>query len=231
MEGYYPPLVPSHLWMLKDKIRENKKRIGKMDTPFLLRNIVHCKTCLVELKPKDTSPSGYKGRYLNYSCSICKGRIDAYELHEDVIYNLKENLSPLLIKAESLTQKRLKKYRNSLRIEQEEIRQKQERNLYNERQFSQSNSEVWKQVLFYAKKEIEKKSVEVNSALEEVDFLLRGDSILQTISHFRYVQPDFLNPTEMRTLCLAFINKVNISFPLQSKIEVEYRVFPFLNIG
>ncbi len=135
MEGYYPPLVPSHLWMLKDKIRENKKRIGKMDTPFLLRNIVHCKTCLVELKPKDTSPSGYKGRYLNYSCSICKGRIDAYELHEDVIYNLKENLSPLLIKAESLTQKRLKKYRNSLRIEQEEIRQKQERNLYNERQF------------------------------------------------------------------------------------------------
>ncbi|OEH92571.1 recombinase family protein [Bacillus solimangrovi] len=90
--SYIEPVIAEeqweHCWQLYMNKRNRKITPKHFKTSFLLKGLVLCKHCQKPLQTKDQRTSGSNGKKYGskiYKCSSCSVRVDADELHENVL--------------------------------------------------------------------------------------------------------------------------------------------------
>ncbi|GEN36628.1 recombinase family protein [Aneurinibacillus danicus] len=227
-ENNHPPIIPAYLWDLVHNIRQHKKNSGKMNTPFFLRNIVHCKSCLLELTPKDASPTNSKKKYTYYYCNSCNQKISSDMLHDIVLKRLSVELEGMFDKMKSQVIKRLSDSEKSLAKQKESFKAQQEIISYKERMIENMDQhEEWKQILSDSKEIITEKLTEISLLIEKIKQIKNENLIADAFLHFKEVPSQLLTYVELRTLCLALINKIDISLSQTPRVSIDYRFSPF----
>lgn len=80
--NHHQALIGPALWEITQSFRKNKDRI---DSPFILKNIIFCSNCGESLKTKNqTSAKSKKDCSINF-CPNCKCKIQKEILHQKII--------------------------------------------------------------------------------------------------------------------------------------------------
>jgi site-specific DNA recombinase len=86
----FTKLVPLHVWIRANELAGNNSRAIKMDTPYLLRDILVCSQDGSILTGTDMTPGHSKTKYKCYRCPTCKRSADIEKVHASVLPQLQE---------------------------------------------------------------------------------------------------------------------------------------------
>lgn len=242
-EHVHEELISPVMFAIVNQVKEYKKKYGKLDTPFFLRNLLYCGNCNSTLvaknnqpKKKENSPKKESKKYLVYRCPTCKVTTRADEVHDEVRADLTKkwtsNLNEMINESKNLLSKWLK----TLQAWKKSADQTEERILFNERLLNQQdNSEDFNDIIKRIKESldiIQKDKIKLNHAIEKVCLLNDDQALYQVYSHFKHADIPSLFNTELRTLCLTFIDQIKLTKKDNNNfsLSIKYRLNPFVEL-
>jgi site-specific DNA recombinase len=226
-------IVSPVMFAVVTQVKSYKKRYGKLDTPFLLRNLLYCNRCNTAFKTKDNSPKGKSGKYLVYRCESCKITISAEDIHEEVKSDLLKKWTSNLHQMIEESKSALTGWMNTLKAWKKSVEQTEERILFNERMLSLQEEQEDIVTIFKSSKElIKEEKLKINQAIEKIELLNNDVALLEVYSHFKRADISSLLDNEFRTLCLTFIDKIKLTHSRDNDftLSINYRLNPFVEL-
>ena len=86
-KGIHEPIVDSFLIHLNENNVKLQSEFGRLDTPFLFLNLLHCGECneLLKTQNASTTRNGKKYCYQYYVCKTCNYKLDISSTHETIL--------------------------------------------------------------------------------------------------------------------------------------------------
>ncbi|MEH7076982.1 recombinase family protein [Neobacillus drentensis] len=229
----HDPIISPVMFSIVAQVKSYKKRYGKLDTPFFLRNLLYCSQCNTAFKTKDNSPKGKSGKYLVYRCQNCKKNISADDIHEEVLTNLSKKWTSNLQQMIDESKSALTVWMITLKAWKKSVEQTEERILFNERMLSQQEELEDIATIFKSSKElIKEEKLKINQAIGKIELLNNDMALLEVYSHFKKADISSLLNNELRTLCLTFIDKIKVNYSRDNDftLAINYRLNPFVEL-
>ncbi|CAM4342376.1 recombinase family protein [Paenibacillus alkaliterrae] len=235
-DSVHEAIISPVMFAIVNQVKDYKKKYGKLDTPFFLRNLLHCGNCNSILVAKDNSPKTKSKQYQVYRCPTCKETIRADEVHDEVLADLAKKWTSNLNEMINESKKILSKWLKTLQALKKSVDQTEDRILLNERLLNQQdNSEDLSNTINRIKQSLEvirKEKLKLIQAIEKVNLLNDDKALYEVYSHFKHADITSLFNTELRTLCLTFIDRIKLT-PKEVNgfsLSIIYRLNPFVEL-
>ncbi|MBT2683373.1 recombinase family protein [Bacillus sp. ISL-37] len=229
----HEPIISPVMFSVVTQVKSYKKRYGKLETSFFLRNLLYCSQCNTAFKTKDNSPKGKSGKYLVYRCQNCKININADDIHAEVITDLSKKWTSNLHQMIDESKSALTGWMKTLKVWKKSVEQTEERILFNERMLGQQEEQEDIVTIFKSSKElIKEEKLKINQAIEKIELLNNDEALLVVYSHFKKADISSLSNNELRTLYLTFIDKIQVTYSKDNdfKLSINYRLNPFVDL-
>lgn len=138
-QDLHTPIVSPVMFEIVNQVKQYKNKYGKLDTSFLLRNLLYCGPCNPMLRAKDNSPKSKSKQYLVYRCLACKSNIRANDVHAEVIADLQNKLTSNLFQMIKESKATLSEWVHTLQALTKSVKQTEEHILLNERFLDQQD--------------------------------------------------------------------------------------------
>ncbi|MGG0251807.1 recombinase family protein [Peribacillus frigoritolerans] len=226
---HHQALIGPALWKITQNFRNSKNK-DRMDSPFILRNIIFCSDCGEELNTKNQTSAKSKKDGSIYFCTNCKCKIQKDVLHQKIINDftlrwsreLKANKT--MFKEISATWKKLcNKEVQSLKNDIENLRYKM--------QLLNPVMEYYEEFLQAFKLQLklkEENKLLYNKVLIQIDCLLEDQMTLELIDRYTLNVQQYSNE-EKRSIILLAIKKIVCDFK-RDHCAIEYRLSPYIDI-
>lgn len=230
------PLISELFWNLAHQSIQLHKEHGKNNnTPFILRDIIFCKSCNIQLKTKDNSPANSKVRYLVYLCPNCKKKIKIEDIHKEIFrdtfkkwtINMTVSKKKILQKI-SDKKKRIINYSKDLKDQMTKLKLNENQLLSN--RTKEENNLQWRLIIPTAKKKLQKQIIQVEEFIDQINNLEKDNNLNQIFENLQQIDLTKLKHPELRTLFLVFIKKIEIDFETEEHIIMEYKLSPFVEL-
>jgi site-specific DNA recombinase len=231
-EDIHEPIISPVMFSIVSQVKGYKKKYGKLDTPFFLRNLVCCSGCGSMLTTKDNSPKGKSQHYRVYRCPTCNVNIRASDIHKEVLSDLTKKWTSNLHQLIEESKKVLANWLKELTKCKSSIEETEERILFNERMLNQDVDFGDASLIIQKSKElISKEKQKVIQAIEKINLLNNDMALYEVYSHFKNADITKLLDTEKRTLCLTFIDEIKLTkMNYNFSLSIKYRLNPFVEI-
>lgn len=235
-EEIHESIISPVMFAIVRQVKEYKKQYGKLDTPFYFRNLLSCGHCNSMLVAKDNSPKSKSKQYLVYRCPTCSISIRANEVHDKVLADLAKKWTSNLHEMISESKVVLSRWLQTLQAMMKSVNQTEERILFNERMLmKQDNTEDSTTSIKRIKQSlaiIQKEKHKLNQAIEKVRLLNDDQALYEVYSHFKHADITSLFNTELRTLCLTFIDHIKLTTKDHNSfsLSINYRLNPFVEL-
>lgn len=226
-------IISPVMFAIVNQVKQYKHKYGKLNTSFLLRNLIYCGHCNSMLTAKDNSPKSKSKQYLVYRCPTCKVNFRANDVHEEVISDLTKKWTSNLFQMIEESKDVLSMWLKTLQSLKKSVDQTEERILLNERFLDQQNiSEDVTDIIKQSNEIIKKKKLKLTQAIDKIKLLNNDKALFEVYSHFKNADISSLSNTELRTLCLTFINQVKVTNKsnINFSLSIKYRLNPFVEL-
>lgn len=229
--NHHPSLIESGLWEATQFLRGTKKNKDRMDSRFILRNLVFCSDCNSQLKTKNPTSKKSKKDESIYICQNCKSKTKIDFLHQKVISDFSQRWSRELKYHLNEFNKTLKIWKRLTEITIQELandiqnlRYKESSLHRNEEHYDVMNEAINYQLNF--KQQAKSLYMKTLSRIEE---LLEEDALtLELIDRFKQDFHLYSNE-EKRSILLQSIKKIDFDFK-RTHFVIEYRLSPYVEI-
>lgn len=231
LENHHEALIGPNLWNITQYFRNYKNNKDRMNSPFILRDVVVCEKCNRPLTTKNATPGKSEKKYLYYTCSNCKEKISIEELHQIVLKDFSSRWS-----------RELKHYVNQAK----KILQTWNKTLNNQLQYIKTQLDTLKYNFSMLKEDMEfyddlKESFELqidatkklkqqyHETKEQISLLMNDPTLVELLDRFKN---DIYQYTfeEQRSLILLSIQNINVDFNKENQVSIEYHLTPFIDI-
>lgn len=228
---HHKPLISASLWETTQFFRNKKKNKDRMDSPFILRDLVHCSSCGNKLTVKNMTPSGSTKNYMYYRCAVCKNKMPDEVLHQMVTEDFSKRWSRELKHHKTQFIKVTSGWEKVLREKIKELNDLIEKYRY---QLSclTAEHEYYEDILEsfnYEIKNLEQKSLDYKETLEKIDTLLGDEKHLEILGRFNQDLSKYTNE-EKRSIFLLAIKKIDIDFTTNYLISIDYHLTPYVEM-
>ncbi|MGD6870611.1 recombinase family protein [Sutcliffiella horikoshii] len=232
-ENYHKPIIPLHLAELVIQMRRFKNQFGRnMDTPFILKDLLECKSCKVPLISKNFTSGKSTKKKLVYRCVSCKKYVEIDRVHEIIFKKVFEHLSKNRVVMNKEVMTMLKRWKKTLTQKQENVSKtilhvkEQERFVTNgstpeEVELANSITSILNQ--------LSGKSTELGNIKDKIEQLLDPVELDTLLTNFFNYESNSLTQVELRSLSLFFIEKIELNFT-SVNASIDYRITPFVNL-
>lgn len=93
LKNHHPALIDAGLWETTQYFRSLKAKKNRMDSPFILKGLITCKDCDVELETKNQTSTKSVSDSSFYYCPLCKGRAKKTAINELVLQDFAQRWS------------------------------------------------------------------------------------------------------------------------------------------
>ncbi|MFJ5764582.1 recombinase family protein [Lysinibacillus sp. NPDC093210] len=230
LTNYHPALIEMGLWETTQFFRNLKSKRNRMDSPFILKNLVFCKECGVKLETKNQTSAKSKTDGSIYFCPMCKCKLKKDVLNKIVLQDFavrwgrEIKLYPQRLKNEMMDWKKVcRKKVSDLKAGIEKLR------------FTIStlnpNDENYNVILEIA--QLQLKSMENDKTLyvnteEKIEQLFKENVTIELIDRFKQDIHSYSN-VEKRSILLLSIKAIFYDFK-RDDFEIEYRLSPYVEI-
>lgn len=226
-------IIPPYLGALVDQNRNFKSIYGqKMETPFLLKDLLKCDQCGCLLESKNTTSGKSSSIRRVYRCNSCKEYEMIDNLHEKIFEKLFSYLSinkkQMLDGSKSL----LTKWKKDLKIRSNEIDQDKEYVIYLERTFNYEligHEQELKQEVNLMLSELQFVKKKVQHLIDQIDTLSNDPDFEILFDKFFECKQEGLSLTELRCFTLHFIKEIKYDFKTK-KTAIKFSRTPFLTL-
>lgn len=231
LKNHHDALIGPNLWFTTQYFREYKQNKDRMNSQFLLRDLIHCDYCNKDLVVKNATPANAKKSYLYYRCPECNKKIHAEELHQTVLNNFTTHWSRELKYYIDKANKILRSWKKTLKISITNISKQLEKLKYDfamlnpNHPFYQDLQESFELQIAA----LEKTKVQYLEADEIIDYLGKDPMFYELFDRFKEDIYTY-SYEEQRSLLLLSIKKITINFEKNNDITIEYRLTPFIEL-
>lgn len=232
-QDLHEPIISPAKFVAVNQVKQLKMEYGKLDTPFLLRNLIHCSQCNTTLKAKDNSPKSKSKQYLVYRCPSCKCNIRIQDVHDEVVTDLIKKLTSNLFQMVEESKVTMSQWLRTLQSLKESVEQTEERISYNERLLEQRDDpENMIHTIKHSKMIMKEKKLKLTQAIGKIQSLNNDQALYEVYTHFKQADVSSLSNTELRTLCLTFIEQIKLTTKNHNKfsVTINYRLNPFVEL-
>jgi site-specific DNA recombinase len=231
LRNHHDALIGANLWNLTKYFRTLKQNNGRMNSPFILRDIAYCEKCNEKLVVKNTTPASSSKKYLYYRCPVCKGKISLEDLHQIVLSDFSSRwtreLKYYLDKAKQIL-KAWKKRLDKMILKKTKQLEKLKYNF----SMLKVNDEYYYEIKEGFDLQIastRNTMIQYNESKEKIDYLLNDQMIYELFDRFK---EDIKNYSfeEQRSILLLAIHKLTIDFEKDRYTNIEYRLTPFVEL-
>lgn len=225
--------MPHYLGVLVDQIRNFKSKYGqKMETPFLLKDLLKCVQCDCVLEAKNTSSGKSNLSRRVYRCNSCNEFVMIDTIHEITFQQLFSYLSINNKQMFEGSKKLLTKWKEDLKKQSKEIEKDKEYVVYLERTFNYEligHEQELKQEANIMLTELQAIKEKILTLDEQIDNLLEDENLETLFNNFFGCKQEALSPTELRCFTLHFIKEIKYNFKTK-KTAIEFSKTPFLTL-
>lgn len=234
-EDVHESIISPVMFAIVNQVKEYKKKYGKLDTPFFFRNLLFCGHCNSILVAKDNSPKSKSKQYLVYRCRTCNVSIRANDVHNKVLPDLTKKWTSNLHEMISESKIVLSKWLQTLQDWMKSVKQTEERIIFNERMLKHPDNSEDSASIKRIKQSlaiIQTDKNKLNQAIEKVRLLNDDQALYEVYSHFKHADITSLFNTELRTLCLTFIDHIKLTTKEHNSfsLSINYRLNPFVEL-
>ncbi|WP_214482842.1 recombinase family protein [Bacillus sp. SM2101] len=229
--GTHTGIIPEYLGVLVNQVRNFKSQYGqKMETPFVLKDLLKCVQCNCLLEAKNTTSGKSNSNRRVYRCNSCNEFIRIEIIHE---FTFQQIFSYLRINQNQMiesSKKLLAKWKENLKKQSNEIDRDKEYVIYLERTFDYEligHEKELKQQANYMLSELQSIKVKIIYLDEQLDILLENENLEKLFNNFFECKQESLSLTELRCFTLHFINEIKYDFKAK-KSAIEFSRTPFL---
>ncbi|WP_141249054.1 recombinase family protein [Paucisalibacillus globulus] len=232
-KNVHEAIISPVMFSIVTQVKSYKKKYGKLNTPFFIRNLLYCSNCNLPFETKDNSPKGKSGKYLVYRCKNCKVIIHIDNIHKEVLADLSKKWTSNMHQLIEESKSALSGWLQTLKECKKLIEQTEEKILFNERMLTQQEAkEDILLIINNSKKIISDEKNKLNHAIDKINLLNNDIALYEVYSHFKNADINSLFNSEKRTLCLTFIEQVKLRINSDNDftLSIKYRLNPFVEI-
>lgn len=231
LENHHEALIGPNLWNTTQYFRNYKKNNDRMNSPFILRNIVVCEKCDQSLNTKNATPAKSSKKYLYYTCPSCKEKILMEELQQIVLSDFSirwsRELKHYLEKVKKILQTWDKVLNDQIMLSKAQL----DTLKYNHSMLK-VDSDLYddlKESFDYQIQGTEKLKQQYYETKEQIGLLMDDPTITELLGRFKIDIHEYTFE-EQRSLILLSIQKISIDFNKVNQVSIEYRLTPFVDI-
>lgn len=231
LENHHEALIGPNLWNITQYFRNYKKNKDRMNSPFILRDIVVCEKCNQLLDTKNATPAKSAKKYLYYTCPNCKEKILMEELQQIVLNDFSSRwsreLKYYLDKAKKILQTWDKVLNDQILVTKAQL----DALKYNYSMLKKDIEfyEDIKESFDFQIDATEKLKQQYYETKEQISSLMNDPTITELLSRFKNDIQEY-SFEEQRSLILLSIQKISIDFNKENQVSIEYRLTPFVDI-
>jgi len=228
--NHHPVLIEAGLWETTQFFRNLKTNGYRMDSPFILKNLVACKECGNDLKTKNPTSSKSKTDGSVYYCSTCNGKILKDQLNNFILQDFAnrwgreikyyfEQLENGMLHWKKVCKRKIKEL--SEEIEQTRMKVAKVKS-------TDDNYELIQEIVNKQLNDLEKEKAAYAQTKEQIERLLKEQVTIELLERFKQNVQLYSN-TEKRSILLLVINSIVYDFK-KNDFEIEYRLTPYVEI-
>lgn len=232
LENHHEALIGPNLWNITQFFRNYKKSKDRMNSPFILRDIVVCKNCNQPLYTKNATPAKSVKKYLYYTCPSCKEKILMEELQQIVLSDFSTRWSRELKHYLDDAKKILQTWNKVLNDQIQLTKAQLDTLKYNDSMLKEETEfyeEIKEKSFNYQIQSTEKLKQQYYETEEQIGLLMDDPTITELLGRFNNDIHKY-SFKEQRSLFLLSIQKISINFDKEKKVSIEYRLTPFVDI-
>jgi site-specific DNA recombinase len=229
--NHHEALIGPNLWNITQFFRSYKENKDRMDSPFILRDLIFCSTCNVKLKAKNMTPSKSKKKYLYYLCPNCQRKVNIDDLHSWVLGDFSYRWSRELKHYQNKINKILRKWKKVLSSKIATTTEQIVSLRYNLSMLEEGQDYYndLKEIHELQLSSLEKEKLELQKVSEKIDMLLNDELQFELIDRLKQDIHDY-SFEEKRSIILLAIKKIEIDFSRDNHTSIEYRLTPYIDI-
>lgn len=230
LQNHHPALIEMGLWETTQFFRNLKSKNNRMDSPFILKNLVSCKECGENLETKNQTSAKSKKNGSIYFCPICKCKLKKDILNRIVIQDFADRWG-----------REIKFYHQRLKnemIDWKKVCRKKVSDLtaYIEKlrfniNILKPTDENYDEILEITKIQLmsreKEKTLYINTQ-EKIEQLLIESVTIELIDRFKQDIHSY-NNIEKRSILLLAIKAITYDFK-RGDFEIEYRLTPYVEM-
>ncbi|MCM3393715.1 recombinase family protein [Cytobacillus oceanisediminis] len=229
--NHHKRLISPQLWATTQFLRSKKKNKDRMDSPFVLRDIVLCVKCERKLAVKNMTPAKAKKNYQYYYCKTCKRKINLEELHSYVFDDFTGRWGRELNNQTRTIKGIYSEWKKTIEAKSAENKSNVDKLRY-KLSFVKPENEFYediKESFTLQIKSVEEERTKLLNVLEQIRVLSEYGEPLELISRFKEDIYKY-NNEEKRSIFLIAIKEISIDFIRKNFIEINYRLTPFVEV-
>lgn len=230
ISNYHPALIEMGLWETTQFFRNLKSKKIRIDSPFILKDLVSCKECGEKLETKNQTSSKSKTDGSIYFCLKCNWKIKKDVLNQVIIQDFADRWGreiknyPKRLKNEMTDWKRICKRKVSeLTADIEKLRV----NLSKLKPTDENYDEILEIIELQLKSMEKDKTLYINTQ-EKIEQLLIESVTIELIDRFKQDIHSY-SIVEKRSILLLAIKVISYDYK-REKFEIEYRLTPYVEI-
>lgn len=228
--NHHPVLIEAGLWETTQFFRNMKSKRHRMDSPFILKNLVSCKECGIELETKNQTSAKSKTDGSIYYCSNCNCKIKKDTINNIILEDFTGRWGREIQYYSQLLTKKMQNW--------EQICNKKIDTLTDEIKQLRVNAATIKSTDDYCEnikyiiktqlKAMEEEKTTYAQTQERIEQLLNEQMTIELLSRFKQDIHLYSN-TEKRAILLLTIKSIAYDFK-RNDFEIEYRLTPYVEI-
>ena len=230
ISNYHPALIETGLWEITQFFRSLKSKKIRMDTPFIIKDIVSCKECGENLETKNQTSAKSKTDASIYFCPKCKCKIKKDALNQIVIQDFTDRWGREIKNYPKILTNTMTDWLRTCTTKILELKAAIEKLRLDMRTLkpSDKNYDEILDICNHRIKSIEAEKIRYINTQEKIKQLLIENVTMELIDRFKQDIHSY-NNVEKRSILLLAIEAISYNFK-QGKVEIEYRLTPYVEI-
>lgn len=230
-KNHHKALIGPNLWKVTQFFREFKQNKDRMNSPFILRDIVFCENCGEKLVAKNATPANSTKKYNYYRCPKCKKKTSMEEIHQTILSDFSTRWTRELKHYIEKANKILHAWKKILNEKISDSTKQLESLKYNlsilkeEHEYHLDFKESFELQIAA----IESQKLQCLAVKEEIKYQLNDPMLYELIERFKQDIQHY-SFEEQRSLLLLAVEKITINFFTNNQTTIGYRLTPFVEI-
>jgi len=226
---HHTALIGDSLWETTQFFRVSKKK-DRMDSPFILRNLVECNECGETLKTKNQTSAKSKTDGSIYFCPSCKKKIHKDYLHSKVLNDFSLRWSRELKSQKNIFKRIAISWKKLSNENIQALSEHIDKLRYKQAMLKEGDDFYleFKEAFDLQLKLKEKEKALYSNVLQRINDLLEDPMTVELIDRFSQNLQQYSNE-EKRSILLLTLNKLKYAFE-RNHFIIDYRLSPFVDI-
>lgn len=228
--NHHPALIENGLWEITQNIRKLKSKRNRMDSEFILKDLVSCSDCGDLLKTKNQTSAKSKTDGSIYYCPSCKCKVKKDAMNQTVIKDFSVRWGREMKYYPERIEKEMKRWdkvcNQHVKVLNAEIKAvREKRALLNP---AYQNNDKLLEVIEGKLKALEHEKLLYANSCEKIKTLIKEDITKESLNRFSQDFQSYSN-VEKRSLLLQAIKEIKYDFK-NNTFLIEYRITPYAEI-